>query len=132
MKYPSVQKKILVAIRCIKLFLFFLQHEKFVVKSNLNNFKSYLTRLSTYKSPSNGRLLRWSLWFKKFDIIFEHIKGTKNIIANFLTREYIIFMNRSNEWIVQSTIPYLTRVDSRNKLEYYIHFKRGSFSSLHN
>lgn len=124
-------KNNLVVIRCIKSFLFFIQHEQFIVRSDLNNFKNYLIRFSLYKSPRNVRLLRWILRFEIFDINFEYIKGTKNVIANFLIREYFVSMNRSNEWIVQSKIPYSIRIDPCNELKYYTHFKRSSSTSLH-
>lgn len=41
-------------------------------------------------------------------------------------------MNHSDEWMVQSRIPYLTRVDTTNELNCYTHFRRGSIPSLHN
>lgn len=40
-------------------------------------------------------------------------------------------MNRSDEWIVRFVISYLTKLDSRNELKNYIHFRRGSCPSLH-
>lgn len=41
-------------------------------------------------------------------------------------------MNHSDEWIVQSKIPYLTIVDPKNELFHYTHLRRGSVPSLHN
>lgn len=56
-------------------------------------------RFASYKALRNGRLLTWSIWFENFDISFEHIQRKKNFIADFITKEYAINMNRSDEWI---------------------------------
>jgi hypothetical protein len=44
-----------------------------------------LTFLDTCR-PSNGRLMRFSLYLQQFDFTTEHVKGSENLLADFLSR----------------------------------------------
>lgn len=51
LKYPSVEKEILAVMNCIKAFQFFIQSESFILRSDLNNFKSHLDRFGNSNAP---------------------------------------------------------------------------------
>lgn len=55
---------------------------KFIVRSD--HFSS--TYIKNLKSSSNSKLLRYSLLLSQYDFDIEHVKGTKNLIADSISR----------------------------------------------
>eukprot|EP01018_Ginkgo_biloba_P028436 Gb_06750 [translate_table: standard] len=84
MKYHSTHKEILAAKLAIKSFLFWVVDNEFILRSDLKHFQSFLSN-SSREIPGNSRLARWNLWFSYFQIKFEHIPGSKNSFADFLS-----------------------------------------------
>ena len=86
-RYHSIHQEILAAKNCILSFRLFLIGKTFVLRSDLNNFAKFLDTRHIEKI-GNYRLIRWSYWFSHFDIIFEHVPGQHNNIADMLSRLY--------------------------------------------
>ncbi|GLJ29327.1 hypothetical protein SUGI_0578310 [Cryptomeria japonica] len=86
-RYHSTHKEILAVVKAFEQFELFIHDQPFLVRSDLNNLQSFLNA-TTKKKVARNRLLRWVEYLTQFDYRTEHLKGTKNIFADFLSREF--------------------------------------------
>ncbi|KAH9295209.1 hypothetical protein KI387_038797 [Taxus chinensis] len=89
LNYHSSHKEIYAAKKAIQAFLFFLQHEKFLLRTDLQHFKGRLYKGDPTNKTTYGRLQRWAQWFDGYDFDVEHISGKKNALADFASRELV-------------------------------------------
>nr|GEW68793.1 hypothetical protein [Tanacetum cinerariifolium] len=82
--YHSTFKEILAAKRGIEKFQFYLIGHEFQVEMDMSSF----TRMLQFKRKMlpHAQLLRWSNWFSQWKFTVKHIKGTENVLADFLSR----------------------------------------------
>ena len=85
--YHSNEKEILALINTIKRFQVFLIPVRFIARTDNKNV-FYFLHTNIHGSYKQGRLVRWQLWLSYFDITFEHVAGTNNVFADFLSREF--------------------------------------------
>jgi len=84
--YPMMEREILAVIRGVEKFLIFLSPKPFLIRTDCKGILSFeKTNLSNM--PVQGRLPRWQLWLNQFSFSIEHIQGSKNSLADSLTRE---------------------------------------------
>ncbi|GLJ29330.1 hypothetical protein SUGI_0578370 [Cryptomeria japonica] len=86
-RYHSTHKEILAVVKAFEQFELFIHDQPFLVRSNLNNLQSFLNA-TTKKKVARNRLLQWAEYLTQFDYRTEHLKGTKNVFADFLSREF--------------------------------------------
>ncbi|XP_048229558.1 uncharacterized protein LOC125370028 [Ricinus communis] len=82
--YHSTYKEILVVKYGIKKFEFFLIGQRFLVRMDNSSFSKILE--SNQKTLPEPQLLRLKSWFSIYDFEVQHIKGTRNLIPDFLSR----------------------------------------------
>ncbi|GKB54329.1 putative reverse transcriptase domain, viral movement protein [Tanacetum coccineum] len=82
--YHSTFKEILAVKRCIEKFQFHLIGHEFQVEMDMSSFPRMLQ--FKRKMLPHAQLLRWSNWFSQWKFIVKHIKGTENVLADFLSR----------------------------------------------
>ena len=85
--YHSNEKEYLAVIRVIDKFSIYLTPVKFLVRTDNKNF-SYFRRINITGSYKQGRLVHWQQWLNHYSFDVEHLEGSKNCLADFLTREY--------------------------------------------
>ncbi|KAJ9543840.1 hypothetical protein OSB04_023547 [Centaurea solstitialis] len=85
--YHSNEKEYLAVIRVINKFSIYLTPVKFLVRTDNKNF-TYFLRTKLQGDNKQGRLVRWQQWLSRYDFDVQHIEGTKNCLADFLTREF--------------------------------------------
>ncbi|KAJ9535106.1 LOW QUALITY PROTEIN: hypothetical protein OSB04_un001816 [Centaurea solstitialis] len=100
--YHSNEKEYLAVIRVINKFSIYLTPVKFLVRTDNKNF-TYFLRIKLQGDNKQGRLVRWQQWLSRYDFDVQHIEGTKNCLADFLTREF------------QKCIPFLQQKPHANK-----------------
>ncbi|CDP19016.1 unnamed protein product [Coffea canephora] len=83
--YHSIFKEILAIRNGIKKFSFFLISHHFLVEMDMGSFPKMLH--FKQKSVPHPQLLRWSAWFSQYSFDVKHIKGKKNIVADFFSRK---------------------------------------------
>lgn len=87
LNYHSNEKEILAAMNTIKKFSGYLTPVKFLIRTDNKNFTFFLN--TNHKGDyKQGRLIRWQMWFSRYSFTVEHLPGSKNVFADFLTREY--------------------------------------------
>ncbi|GLJ09685.1 hypothetical protein SUGI_0114120 [Cryptomeria japonica] len=86
-RYHSTHKEILAVVKAFEQFEQFIHYQPFLVRSDLNNLQSFLNA-STKKKVARNRLLRWAEYLTQFDYKVEHLKGSKTVFADFLSREF--------------------------------------------
>nr|GEZ01868.1 putative reverse transcriptase domain, viral movement protein [Tanacetum cinerariifolium] len=82
--YHSTFKEILAVKRGIKKFQFHLIRHEFQVEMDMSSFSRMLQ--FKRKMLPHAQLLRWSNWFSQWKFTVKHIKGTENVVADFLSR----------------------------------------------
>ncbi|ACB69773.1 replicase [Eupatorium vein clearing virus] len=87
LNYHSNEKEILAVIRSIQSFPVYLTPVEFIVRTDNKTMEHFLTSKFELGTKS-GRLVRWQMWFKHYNFKVEHIKGTSNFLADYLSREY--------------------------------------------
>ena len=85
--YHSNEKEYLAVIRVINKFSIYLTPIKFLVRTDNRNF-TYFLRIKLAGDNKQGRLVRWQQWLSRYSFDVEHVEGTKNCLADFLTREF--------------------------------------------
>ncbi|GKE13452.1 putative reverse transcriptase domain, viral movement protein [Tanacetum coccineum] len=83
-RYHFTFKEILAVKRGIEKFQFHLIGHEFQVEMDMSSFPHMLQ--FKRKMLPHAQLLRWSNWFSQWKFIVKHIKGTENILADFLSR----------------------------------------------
>ncbi|AAW56089.1 polyprotein [Horseradish latent virus] len=85
--YHSNDKETLAVIRTIQKFSIYLTPVRFLVRTDNTHFKYFLN--INYKGDSKmGRNIRWQGWLQNYVFDVDHIKGTNNCLADFLSREF--------------------------------------------
>ena len=84
--YPTIEKEILVIIRGIEKFLIFLAQKLFLIQTDCKGILGF-GKKNLLNMQAQRRLLRWQLWLNQFSFSIEHIQGSKNSLADSLTRE---------------------------------------------
>ena len=84
--YPTMEKEILAVIRGIEKFLIFLAPKPFLIRTDCKGILGFVKK-NLSNMQAQGRLLRWQLWLNQFSFSIEHIQGSKNSLADSLTRE---------------------------------------------
>lgn len=84
--YPTMQKEILAVMKGISKFLIFLAPKHFLVRTDCKGILGFVKK-NLSNMEAQGRLLRWQLWLNQFSFTVEHIQGSKNSLADSLTRE---------------------------------------------
>lgn len=85
--YHSNEKETLAVINTIKKFSIYLTPVKFLIRTDNTHFKHFVNL--NYKGDSKlGRNVRWQAWLSHYAFDVEHIKGTDNHFADFLSREF--------------------------------------------
>nr|APG80689.1 reverse transcriptase [Cauliflower mosaic virus] len=85
--YHSNDKETLAVINTIKKFSIYLTPVHFLIRTDNTHFKSFVNL--NYKGDSKlGRNIRWQAWLSHYSFDVEHIKGTDNHFADFLSREF--------------------------------------------
>ncbi|GJS28656.1 putative zinc finger, CCHC-type containing protein [Tanacetum coccineum] len=82
--YHSTFKEILAVKRGIEKFQFHLIGHEFQVEMDMYSFPHMLQ--FKRKMLPHAQLLRWSNWFSQWKFTVKHIKGTENVLADFLSR----------------------------------------------
>ncbi|GJT26260.1 putative reverse transcriptase domain, viral movement protein [Tanacetum coccineum] len=82
--YHSTFKEILAVKRGIEKFQFHLIGHEFQVEMDMSSFPCMLQ--FKRKMLPHAQLLRWSNWFSQWKFTVKHIKGTENVLADFLSR----------------------------------------------
>ncbi|XP_059064890.1 uncharacterized protein LOC131856941 [Cryptomeria japonica] len=78
---------ILAVVKAFEQFELFIHDQPFLVRSDFNNLQSFLNA-TTKKKVARNRLLRWAEYLTQFDYKTEDLKGSKNVFADFLSREF--------------------------------------------
>ncbi|UTQ50644.1 MAG: reverse transcriptase (domains: peptidase, RT, RNase H) [Plant associated caulimovirus 1] len=87
LSYHSNEKECLAVKKGIKKFRVYLISSEFLVRCDNKNF-GYFLRTNIADDYKQGRLVRWQQWFSHYKFKVEHIKGTNNVLADCLTREF--------------------------------------------
>lgn len=82
--YHSTFKEILAVKRGIERFQFHLIGHDFLVEMDMSSFPRMLE--FKRKMLPQPQLLRWENWFSQWKFTVKHIKGTSNVLADFLSR----------------------------------------------
>ncbi|GJW68799.1 putative reverse transcriptase domain, viral movement protein [Tanacetum coccineum] len=82
--YHSTFKEILAVKRGIEKFQFHLIGHEFQVEMDMSSFPRMLQ--FKRKMLPHVQLLRWSNWFSQWKFTVKHIKGTENVLTDFLSR----------------------------------------------
>nr|WUF06597.1 reverse transcriptase [Angelica bushy stunt virus] len=86
-RYHSNEKEYLAVIRVIKKFTIYLTPVHFTVRTDNKNFTHFMN-LQIQGDNKQGRLVRWQQWLSHYSFTVEHLEGSKNVFADFLTREF--------------------------------------------
>ena len=88
LNYHSNEKELLAVKQVISKFSAYLTPVKFLVRTDNKNF-TYFLRTNIAGDSKQGRLVRWQMWFSRYSFEVEHLAGTKNTLADCLTRDFI-------------------------------------------
>lgn len=86
LNYHSTHKELLAVVKAFEKFQLFIGDHKFLLRSDLKNLPGFFRKESKNKVV-RARLLRWAQILDTFDFDTEHIEGSKNILADFLSLE---------------------------------------------
>ena len=98
--YPTMQKEILAVIRGLEKFLIFLAPKQYLVRADCKGILGFVKK-NLSNMQAQGRLLRWQLWLNQFSFTIEQIQGSKNSLADSLTRELandIVIQTETNDY----------------------------------
>ncbi|KAL4564350.1 hypothetical protein LXL04_028411 [Taraxacum kok-saghyz] len=82
--YHSTLKEIFAVKRGIEKFQFHLIGHEFLIEMDMASFPRMLQ--FKRKMLPEAQLLRWANWFSQWKFTVKHIKGTNNVLADFLSR----------------------------------------------
>ena len=83
--YVIFEKELLAIKKAIKTLLIYLASENFIIKTDNQAVKQFLTNNSLESVP---RRIRWYNDLCSFNFEVLYVKGTNNIIADYLSRPY--------------------------------------------
>ena len=81
LNYVTTEKEMLAIVYALEKLKSYLLGSKVVIFTNYATIKYLLT-----KEDSKPRLIRWVLLIQVFDIVIKHKKGSKNVVADHLSR----------------------------------------------
>jgi len=87
-KYSTIKKEILSIVLCLQKFQDDLFNKKFLIRTDCKAAPSVLTK-DVQNLVSKHIFARWQALLSCFDFEIEHIKGEKNCLPDFLTREFL-------------------------------------------
>lgn len=101
LKYTVGEKELYSIIQCIKFFHKVLYASEIIVYTDHKNLLS--------GKLENSRLERWKVLLQEYDVIFKHVQGVNNSLADFLSREFgvktkINTIKNVNEKIIKNKI----------------------------
>src|SRR5262249_23924866 len=80
-RYTVMEQELLAIVFALRKFRVYVEGCKFTVKTDNRSLKW----LKTLRDPSI-RIQRWSLLLQEFDFDIEHVSGTQNVVADWLSR----------------------------------------------
>jgi hypothetical protein len=86
--YSTIKKEILSVVLCITEFQSDLLNQKFLLRIDYKSAK-YILKKDVENIASKQIFARWQAILSAFDFDIEYIKGSKNSIPDFLTREFL-------------------------------------------
>ena len=84
--YTVMEKEILAIYKGINKFIIFLAPKPFTVRTDCKGILGFINN-NLDNMKAHGRLLRWQLALNQFSFNVEHVQGSKNSLADSLTRE---------------------------------------------
>jgi len=112
-KMSTVMKEALAIYYTINKLYFYLCNTKFTLRSDHKPLVTIFGEHKGIPQMSANKLTRWAVFLSAFDYRFEHIKGTDNVIADYMSRAPIPTEVISEETAAGSSYIYLTEADSR-------------------
>ena len=88
LNYSTIKKEVLAIVLCITKFQDDLFSKKFLLRSDCKAAKEVLQK-DVKNLVSKHIFARWQALLSCFDFDIEHIKGEKNSLPDFLTREFL-------------------------------------------
>ena len=86
--YSTVKKEILAIVLCIKKFKSDVFNKKFLLRVDCKSAKEILQK-DVQNLVSKQIFARWQAILSVFDFEIEFIKGTLNVLPDFLSREFL-------------------------------------------
>ena len=83
--YPTHEKELLAIIRGVSKFSLFLLQKPFVIQTDNTNVLAHVKN-KLGREPQHQRLNRWQAFLSMYNFKIEHIKGSNNFFADFLSR----------------------------------------------
>lgn len=83
--YSALEKEIKAALNAIYKFELYLIYKKFILRTDVVTMNKVLHK--ELKASGDHKFSRWQALFNNFDFSIEHIRGTTNSLADFLSRE---------------------------------------------
>ena len=88
MNYSTVKKEILAIVLCIQKFQSDVFNKKFLLKVDCKSAKEILQK-DVQNLVSKHIFARWKAILSVFDFEIEFIKGSSNVLPDFLSREFL-------------------------------------------
>jgi hypothetical protein len=85
--YSVLDKEIKAALNSIYKFELYLIYKNFLLRTDAAAMNKVLHK--ELRNPGDHKFARWQALFGNFDFSIEHIKGTNNSLADFLSREHL-------------------------------------------
>ena len=82
-KYATIERELLAIIEAVRKFHVYLYGSTFVLETDHMPL-AYLKKYS--ENCKNGRLTRWSLFLQDYSFDIRYIKGSTNLLADYLSR----------------------------------------------
>jgi hypothetical protein len=86
--YTTIKKEILFIVLCVVKFQTDLLNQKFLIRIDCKSAKHVLEK-DVQNIVSKQVFARWQSILSVFDFDIEYIKGSQNLIPDFLTREFL-------------------------------------------
>ncbi len=80
------EQEIYAAIYCIEKWSHVLQYKQFILHTDHKNLQTLFEKALNFKT---GKLFRWAVRLQDYDFKCQYIKGSDNIIADYLSRESV-------------------------------------------
>jgi len=92
--YSALDKEIKAALNSIYKFELYLIYKRFFLRTDAAAMNKVLHK--ELKNSGDHKFARWQALFNNFDFSIEHIKGSTNSLADFLSREHLQFILQSH------------------------------------
>ena len=81
------EQEIYAAIYCVEKWSDLLRHRKFTLHTDHKNLQKLFNKAANFKS---GKLFRWAVRLQDYHFECQYVKGTDNIVADYLSRESVL------------------------------------------